>query len=109
MDFDPENLGRMGWQLAEFDQLFWFATAARLAALVLGAFIVYLAYKGYRRNKSQPLLYVALGFALITAGTILEGVLFVLFQIDLRAALAAGTVLTVIGFLSIVYSIYSVK
>jgi uncharacterized membrane protein (DUF441 family) len=95
--------------MVEFDQLFWLATLARVAALVLGAFIVYLAYKGYRRNKSQPLLYVALGFGLITAGTILEGTLFVIFQIDLRAALAAGTVLTVTGFLSIVYSIYSVK
>ena len=94
--------------MVEFDQLFWFATAAKVAALVLGAFIVYLAYKGYRRNKSRPLFYVATGFALITAGTILEGILFVIFQIDLRAALAIGSVLTVIGFLSIVYSIYSV-
>jgi hypothetical protein len=95
--------------MLEFNQLFWFATVARVAALVLGAFIVYLAYKGYRRNKSHPLLYVALGFALITAGTILEGVLFVIFQVDLRAALGAGGVLTVMGFLSIIYSIYSVK
>lgn len=95
--------------MIEFDELFWFATAGRVAALVLGAFVVYLAYKGYRRNKSRPLLHVALGFAFITAGTILEGILFVIVQVDLRAALGAGTLLTVIGFLSIIYSIYSVK
>jgi len=96
-------------QVVEFDELFWFATIGRVAALVLGAFIVYLAYKGYRRNKSRPLLHVALGFTLITAGTILEGILFVILQVDLRAALGAGTMLTVVGFLSIIYSIYSVK
>ena len=95
--------------MIEFDQLFWFVTVVRVAALVLGAFIVYLAYKGYRRNKTQPLLYVALGFALITIGTILEGTLFVMFQIDLREALGVGSVLTLLGFLSIIYSIYSVK
>ena len=30
----------------------------------LGVFIAYLAYRGYRRNDSRPMLFVALGFAL---------------------------------------------
>lgn len=92
-----------------FSQLFWFATLAKVVALVLGAFIVYLAYKGYRRNRSKPLLYVALGFGLITASTIAEGVLYVMLGSELLAAIAAGTAVTVIGFIVIIYSIYSVK
>lgn len=76
--------------MVEFDELFWFATIGRIAALVLGAFIVYLAYKGYRRNKSRPLLHVALGFAFITAGTILEGILFVVVHVDLHRLLERG-------------------
>jgi hypothetical protein len=81
----------------------------RLIALFLGAFIVYLAYKGYRRNASKPLLYVALGFALITAGTLLEGLMFVILGSDILAAIAIEGVLTVIGFVAILYSIYAVK
>jgi uncharacterized membrane protein (DUF441 family) len=95
--------------LLEFTQLFWAASIVKILALILGAFIVYLAYKGYRRNASKPLLYVALGFGLITAGTLLEGVMFVVMGSDILEALATGTVLTVIGFVTIIYSIYSVK
>ena len=81
----------------------------RLIALFLGVFIVYLAYRGYRRNASKPLLYVALGFALITAGTLLEGLMFVILGSDILAAIAIEGVLTVIGFVAIIYSIYAVK
>lgn len=92
-----------------FSQLFWFATAAKVVALFLGAFIIYLAYRGYRRNRSRPLLYVAVGFALITAGTIVEGVLYVMLGSVLLAAIAAGTAVTVLGFIMILYSIYAVR
>ena len=95
--------------MIEYTQLFWVASIMRLIALVLGAFIVYLAFRGYRRNVSKPLLYVALGFALITAGTLLEGLMFVIMGSDILAAIAAEGVLTVSGFLAILYSIYSVK
>ncbi|MGD0688733.1 MAG: hypothetical protein ABSA50_03090 [Candidatus Bathyarchaeia archaeon] len=81
----------------------------RLVALFLGAFIVYLAYRGYKRNASKPLLYVALGFALITAGTLLEGLMFVILGSDILAAIAIEGVLTVMGFVAIIYSIYAVK
>jgi hypothetical protein len=89
--------------------LFWFTTITKIVALILGAFIVYLAYKGFRRNRSQPMLYVAVGFALITAGTMAEGLLYVIVGSELLTAIATGTVITVLGFLAIIYSIYAVK
>jgi hypothetical protein len=92
-----------------FSQLFWLVTVAKIVALLLGAFIVYLAYKGYRRNRSRPLFYVAVGFALITAGTIAEGLLYVIIGSELLTALAVGTTITVLGFVAILYSIYAVK
>ena len=95
--------------MIEYTQLFWIASIMRLIALFLGAFIVYLAYRGYRRNASKPLLYVALGFAFITAGTLLEGLMFVILGSDILAAIAIGGVLTVIGFVAIIYSIYAAK
>jgi len=95
--------------LIEYTQLFWITSIMRVIALFLGAFIVYLAYRGYRRNASKPLLYVALGFAFITAGTLLEGIMFVVLGSDILTAIAVGGVLTVIGFVAIIYSIYAVK
>ncbi len=95
--------------VVELSQIFWVTTITKIVALILGGFIVYLAYKGYKRNSSKPLLYVALGFALITAGTIAEGVLYVLLGSELLSAIAAGTAVVVLGFVVIIYSIYSVK
>jgi len=92
-----------------FSPLFWFTTVTKIVALVLGAFIVYLAYTGFRRNRSKPLFYVAVGFALITLGTLTEGLLYVIIQSELLTAIAVGTVITVLGFVSIIYSIYSGK
>jgi len=95
--------------LVESSPLFWVTTTAKLIALILGSFIVYLAYKGYRRNAAKPLLYTSIGFALITLGTIAEGVLYVVVQTDIMPALATGTMITVLGFIVIIYSIYAVK
>src|SRR5208282_306704 len=93
----------------EFTGVDWIATIIKMVALILGTFIVYLAYKGYKRNSSKPLLYVSLGFALITAGTVVEGLLYVIFISNLLVAIIAGTAVTVIGLIVIIYSIYSVK
>lgn len=38
--------------------------AYELVGAALGVFIAYLAYQGYRRNNSRPMLFVSLGFAL---------------------------------------------
>ena len=95
--------------MVEFTGLFWVTTVAKLVALILGSFIVYLAYMGYRRNAAKPLLYTSLGFALITMGTIVEGILYVILGADLMPAIATGTAITVLGFIVIIYSIYSVK
>jgi hypothetical protein len=89
--------------------LFWLTSLTKGLALVLGAFIVYLAYRGYRRNASRPLLYVSMGFALITAGTVVEGLLYNVFRYELLAAIGTGTIVTILGFITIIYSIYSIK
>jgi hypothetical protein len=91
-----------------FTEAFWLVTVVKLIALFLGAFIVYLAYTGFKRNRSRPLLYVALGFALVTAGTILERVLFLVTK-TLLPSTGVGTFVTIIGFIAIIYSIYSVE
>lgn len=46
---------------------------AQIAKAIVGIAIAYIAYRGYRRNESRPMCYIALGFALVL------GVPFVLY------------------------------
>ena len=98
-----------------FTRLDWFVTIVKIVALIFGMYIVYLAYKGYRRNSSRPLLFVSIGFTLITAATVVEGALYVFIAplsdpiSNLLLALLLSTTITVVGFVAILYSIYSVK
>jgi hypothetical protein len=39
--------------------------ASESLSLLLGLAISYIAYRGYRRNQSRPMLFVAVGFVLI--------------------------------------------
>lgn len=95
--------------MVELTAIFWLTSLAKGVGLVLGAFIVYLAYRGYKRNASRPLLYVSIGFGLITIGTVIEGLLYNLFRYELLVAVGIGTVVTILGFVAIIYSIYSSK
>ncbi|ACV49452.1 MULTISPECIES: DUF7521 family protein [Halomicrobium] len=67
--------------------------AVTLLGLVLSFAIVFQAYRGYRRNDSQPMLLLAVGLVLLTV---------VPFVVSLVVT-SAGTVL---GFGPIVYSYY---
>lgn len=42
-----------------------FLQAYEMVGAALGLFIAYLAYRGYRRNDSRPMLYLAVGFGII--------------------------------------------
>ena len=44
----------------------WIAVFAATTAFA-GVLVATLAYRGYRRNRSGPMLYLALGIALLTA------------------------------------------
>lgn len=35
---------------------------------VIGGFVAYQSYRGYRRNDSRPMLFLAVGILLLTAG-----------------------------------------
>jgi len=59
---------------------------AKLVTLGLSLAVSYLAYHGYRRNESQPMLYVAVGFVFIGAGAICEGLIHLVFGTSLVSA-----------------------
>lgn len=78
----------------------------KTVTLLLGGLITYFAYKAYRRTGAASLRYLALGFAIVTFGAMMGGVVDQLLQMPRDLALTTESGLTVIGFAVIVYSLY---
>jgi len=77
--------------------------------LVFGLVVIYYASKGYSRTKSRSLLLLAVGFAIVSVGAVLAGVLFELLNVDLLTVdtLQAGA--QAVGFFIIVVSLAVTK
>lgn len=79
---------------------------AKLVTMVLGFLIAYQAYRGYRRNHSRPLRYVAVGFVLISFGAVIEGILFDVVGLSIFDAGTIQTAIVALGMLCILYALY---
>lgn len=85
----------------------WLSRGINLVVAVLGFLIVYTAYRGYRRNESRPMLFIAIGFVLAI------GIPFILFPVvllDLSRTLAVVVTLvqnvaTLLGLSCILYAL----
>ncbi len=78
----------------------------KLIIVLLGTVLIYLGLKGYRRNKSKDMIFLAIGFALITAGSVAAGVLFEFLGFQLVDVDIIESVMVVFGFAALIYSIY---
>ena len=87
------------------DGLLTLVIVTRLLSLFLGAAIVVLAYKGFRRSNSKSMIFLAIGLALVTMGAFVEGVLFEFFGLDIILTHAIESTINVLGFLTILYSV----
>ncbi|WP_265111584.1 DUF7521 family protein [Halosolutus halophilus] len=79
---------------------------AKLAVLTLGLLVSAMAFQGYRRYGRTAMVYLAIGFALISVGTVIEGLLFELADLDIFLASTIQTVIAASGMLVILYSLY---
>ncbi|MFC7138851.1 hypothetical protein ACFQMA_03245 [Halosimplex aquaticum] len=82
------------------------ATLAGALTAVVGLFVAYQAFRGYRRNDSRPMLFLGLGIFLVTAlpfvvTTALAGPL----GASDAVAVLAWTVLEILGLGSILYAL----
>ena len=87
-------------------QNIFFLRVLKLAIVLLGAILVYLSVRGYRRSNSKGMVFLALGFALITIGSVAAGILFEFLGFQLVDVGIVESAMVVIGFVSLIYSIY---
>lgn len=81
--------------------------ALKTISLALGGLITYLAFKAYRRTRSRSLRSLAVGFGLVTLGSLLAGVADLALGQDATTALVIQSALTAVGFAVIVHSLYA--
>ena len=80
--------------------------ALKTASLLLGAAVTYFAFRAYRRTRHPALRALAVGFAVVTVGALLAGVVDQLLPLDRNYALVVDSGLTAVGFAIIVYSLF---
>ena len=78
----------------------------KLIIVLLGTVLVYLAIKGYRKTRRKDMIFLALGFALITAGSVAAGILFEFIGFQLVDVDIVEAVMVILGFACLVYSIF---
>lgn len=86
-----------------------FLDFAQVLILALGGVIVYYASSSYRRTKSHAMLLLAIGFAFVTLGAVVAGILFNFYTNDLVTVETVQAYSQALGFIIIVYSLAKAK
>jgi 4-amino-4-deoxy-L-arabinose transferase-like glycosyltransferase len=75
--------------------------------LVLGGTVTHLTLRASRRTGSLALRRLAVGFGIVTAGAVVGGALHQVVGTDALTAVFAQSLVTVLGFAVIAYSLYA--
>ena len=78
----------------------------KFAIVLLGTVLVYLGVKGYLRTRSKAMIFLSLGFGLITAGSVAAGILFEFLGYQFVDVSIVESIMVVVGFGTLIYSIY---
>jgi hypothetical protein len=86
-----------------------YLSAAQGLILILGGIVVFYALRAYGRTKSRAMLLLGLGFAFVTTGAAIAGVLYNAHITDLDTLESIQAASQAVGFFIIVYSLTRTK
>ena len=75
--------------------------------LLLGGGITYIAYRAYLRTGASSLRSLSIGFGIVTLGALLGGIANLVFGVSLEKGVLINSLLVVLGFGVIMYSLYA--
>lgn len=84
------------------------SVASLLLVALLGTLIAVQAYRGYRRNDSRPMLYLAVGLCLLTLVPFLLNVTLATAGVERVKIALAENVARLLGLLAITHSLYGI-
>mgnify|MGYP003310949857 FL=1 len=73
---------------------------------ILGLLLAYLSIKAYRTSHTKTMLFLAIGFGIITVGSVLAGLSFEFLGFSLLQVNIVESLMILVGFIMIMYSIY---
>lgn len=76
----------------------------RLVVLALGVAVTAISFRAYQRERTRYLRDASIGLGIITAGVLLEGVLFQVASLDLTTVHLVESVAIGLGFLVLLSS-----
>ena len=89
------------------DWVIVFQQATQILSVIIGVFIAYQAYRGYQRNNSRPMFFIALGFMLVLAVPFCIFLLYwVLPTIPITAIIVTSQLSQVSGLVAILYALW---
>lgn len=86
------------------DTVAWIALAV---TAVVGLFVALLAYRGYRRNDTRQMLFLAVGIALVTTGVFVAAAILDQLGFGTSLVLLVRGLVTVLGLCTILYALVS--
>ena len=94
------------WEASPAEWITTFVQATDVLSAVIGLFIAYQAYRGYRRNDSRPMLVIAVGFTLALAVPFLLLLLYLAVPVLPESVVAVCSQLSQLsGLLAILYAL----
>lgn len=89
------------------DWVITFQQVTQILSVIIGVFIAYQAYRGYQRNNSRPMLFIAVGFVLVLA---VPFCIFLLYgmvpEIPVTAVIVTSQLSQVSGLIAILYALW---
>ncbi|QLG48480.1 DUF7521 family protein [Natrinema halophilum] len=79
---------------------------AKILTMGIGLMISLKGFQAYQRFGSEPMLFVAIGFAFISVGAVAEGILYGEFGLSISFAATLQTASVAIGLLFVLYPLY---
>jgi len=86
------------------DTVAWIALAV---TAIVGLFVALLAYRGYRRNETRRMLFLAVGIGLVTTGVFVAATILDRLGFGASPVLLARGIVTVSGLCAILYALVS--
>jgi|GEM_PF-588165 len=87
----------------------WILRGVMGLTLVVGSLIAYYALSSGRRLRNRPLIYLGVGFALVSLAAVLAGVIFEVLTHDYLDAWLVSATFNAAGFLVILFSLFTTE
>lgn len=79
---------------------------AKILVVALGLLIALQGYRAHARYDNRPMLYLAVGFSIISIGAVIEGVLYEVMNLSIFYAGMIQTSVVALGMVAVLYSLY---